>query len=64
MNDFIKKISVNGVVAVSLCAALLICVCFGMIDLAQSLSSGLLGFLSRSVIKEGSINAKSEYKES
>lgn len=52
MNDFINKISVNGVVAVSLCAALLICVCFGMIDLAQSLTSGLLGFLSRSVIKD------------
>ena len=44
MKEFINRISVNGVVAVSLC--------FGMIDLAQSLSSGLLGFLSRSVIKE------------
>ena len=64
MNDFVNRISVNGVVAVSLCAALLICVCFGMIDLAQSLTSGLLGFLSRSVIKEGVVNAKSEYKES
>nr|DAH99904.1 MAG TPA: hypothetical protein [Caudoviricetes sp.] len=51
-NDFINKISVNGVVAVSLCAALLICVCCGMIDLAQSLTSGLLGFLSRSIVKE------------
>ena len=64
MKEYLNKISVNGVVAVSLCAALLICVCFGMIDLAQSLSSGLLGFLSRSVIKEGVVNAKSEYKES
>ena len=52
MKEFINRISVNGVVAVSLCAALLICVTAGQIDLAQSLSSGLLGFLSRSAVKE------------
>lgn len=52
MKEYIKEISVNGIVAVSLCTALLFCVCFGMIDLAQSLTSGLLGFLSRSVIKD------------
>ena len=63
MKEYLNKISVNGIVAVSLCTALLFCVCFGMIDLAQSLSSGLLGFLSRSVIKEGAINAEGKYKE-
>ena len=52
MNDFINKISVNGIVAVALCAALLICVTMGQIDLAQSLTSGLLGFLSRSIVKD------------
>ena len=63
MKEFVNKISVNGIVAVSLCTALLFCVCFGLIDLAQSLTSGLLGFLSRSVIKEGVVNAASKYKE-
>lgn len=51
MKEIIKKISVNGFVAVSLCVALLVCISFGQLDLAQSLVSGLLGFLSRSVIK-------------
>lgn len=60
---YMSKISVNGIVAVSLCTALLFCVTMGQIDLAQSLISGLLGFLSRSVIKEGSNNAESKYKE-
>jgi len=47
----IEKISVNGIVALSLCIALLFCVTAGQNDLAQSLASGLLGFLSRSVIR-------------
>lgn len=51
MKQFVKKISVNGIVAVSLCLALLICIFTYQIDLAQSLVSGLLGFLSRNVIK-------------
>ena len=46
MKDILKKISVNGIVSVSLCIALLICISFGQIDLAQSLVSGLLGFLT------------------
>ncbi len=48
---YLSTISVNGIVACSLCSALLICVFNGNMDLAQSLASGLLGFLSRSVIK-------------
>lgn len=63
MKGYLNKISVNGIVAVSLCAALLFCVAAGQIDLAQSLASGLLGFLSRSVIREKSTNAESQYKE-
>ena len=47
MKNILKKISVNGIVSVSLCIALLICISFGQIDLSQSLASGLLGFLSR-----------------
>lgn len=48
----LERISVNGIVAFSLCLALLICVAYGQIDLANCLVSGLLGFLSRNVIKE------------
>lgn len=51
MKDILKKISVNGIVSVSLCIALLVCIFAGQIDLAQSLVSGLLGFLSRNVVK-------------
>lgn len=51
MKEMIKRISINGFVAVSLCIALLVCISIGQLDLAQSLVSGLLGFLSRSVIK-------------
>ena len=48
----LERISVNGVVAFSLCLALLFCIFAGQIDLANCLVSGLLGFLSRNVIKE------------
>ena len=51
MREFIKEISVNGIVAVALCAALLIAVCVGQMDMSQSLAIGLLGFLSKSAIK-------------
>ena len=51
MKDILKRMSVNGIVAVSLCFALLICIFTYQIDLAQSLVSGLLGFLSRNVVK-------------
>lgn len=51
MKDWIQHISVNGIVAVSLCASLLSCLMLGQTELAQNLSAGLLGFLSRSAIK-------------
>lgn len=51
LNNLLGILSVNGIVACSLCVALLICVFNGNLELSQSLVSGLLGFLSRSVIK-------------
>jgi len=51
MKDWFQYISVNGIVAVSLCASLLVCLIVGQTDLAQSLAIGLLGFLSKSAIK-------------
>lgn len=51
MQNVLSNLSVNGVVACSLCAALLVCVFTGDMELSRSLASGLLGFLSRSAIK-------------
>lgn len=51
MKEYIKEVTVNGIVAVALCAALLISVCAGYFDMSQSLAIGLLGFLSKSAIK-------------
>ena len=51
MKDYIREVTVNGIVAVALCAALLISVCVGQMDMSQSLAIGLLGFLSKSAIK-------------